>query len=411
MKVLHSIILTVCGAFCLWLSYQTQPKYSKENLAKSLIAENNVVDISLITGTSGNAFQGNIIRKYDYTYFDFSETLNLNITKQTCSVWAVVTTIFPPSDAIRLILNQTYCLVVVLDKKSDTLLWKFADNLTHVFILTVKKQQQIFPKFSQIIPFNHFGRKNIGYLFSILHGANNIWDFDDDNIGVPLLTLPIFSSIPTTAGISVNPYPFFDDRQSRIWPRGLPLENIKERLIIVDNKLTKNINVGVVQSLANNQPDVDAIFRFTREVPFNFNLNRTSAFLVPIDKFCPFNAQATLWYKQAFKYMILPITVHGRVSDIWRGYIMQKMSKQNNLHTLFVYPQVVQNRNFHRNGDDFIAEYPLYTKSECLLNHLHKQEFTDIHDLYISLYERGYVEYNDINLIKMWNYILEKYML
>ena len=32
------------------------------------------------------------------------------------------------------------------------------------------------------MPWNSFGRKNIGYLFAIAHGAKTIWDFDDDNI-------------------------------------------------------------------------------------------------------------------------------------------------------------------------------------------------------------------------------------
>ena len=33
-----------------------------------------------------------------------------------------------------------------------------------------------------MLPWNHFGRKNIGYLYAILHGATMIWDFDDDNM-------------------------------------------------------------------------------------------------------------------------------------------------------------------------------------------------------------------------------------
>ena len=32
------------------------------------------------------------------------------------------------------------------------------------------------------LPWNHFGRKNVGFLYAILHGAEIIWDFDDDNL-------------------------------------------------------------------------------------------------------------------------------------------------------------------------------------------------------------------------------------
>ena len=32
------------------------------------------------------------------------------------------------------------------------------------------------------LPWNHFGRKNIGYLYAISMGAKTIFDFDDDNM-------------------------------------------------------------------------------------------------------------------------------------------------------------------------------------------------------------------------------------
>ena len=35
--------------------------------------------------------------------------------------------------------------------------------------------------FVRALPWNHFGRKNIRYLYAIMHGAEVIWDFDDDN--------------------------------------------------------------------------------------------------------------------------------------------------------------------------------------------------------------------------------------
>ena len=36
-------------------------------------------------------------------------------------------------------------------------------------------------EFVRGIPWNNIGRKNIGYLFAIVHQAKTIWDFDDDN--------------------------------------------------------------------------------------------------------------------------------------------------------------------------------------------------------------------------------------
>ena len=37
-------------------------------------------------------------------------------------------------------------------------------------------------EFVDHLPWNSFGRKNIGYLFAISQGAKIIFDFDDDNI-------------------------------------------------------------------------------------------------------------------------------------------------------------------------------------------------------------------------------------
>ena len=71
------------------------------------------------------------------------------------------------------------------------------------------------------LPWNHFGRKNIGYLYAILHGATTVWDFDDDNM---LLTdKEIFEVLPSSGQnatiileavdytsnkkLSFNPYP------------------------------------------------------------------------------------------------------------------------------------------------------------------------------------------------------------
>ena len=61
----------------------------------------------------------------------------------------------------------------------------------NVVFLSVRDQRSMatrFPKLFELIPWNHFGRKNIGYLFAIEQGAEVIWDFDDDNTLIADLT-------------------------------------------------------------------------------------------------------------------------------------------------------------------------------------------------------------------------------
>lgn len=48
-----------------------------------------------------------------------------------------------------------------------------------------------------------------------------------------------------------------------------------------------------------------------------------------------YNAQATLHMYSALWSLMLPVTVHGRVSDIWRGYVAQKIMGLLGLRLVF----------------------------------------------------------------------------
>lgn len=48
--------------------------------------------------------------------------------------------------------------------------------------MSPEEQEQIDLDFVKILPWNSFGRKNIGYLYAIAKGAKVIFDFDDDNL-------------------------------------------------------------------------------------------------------------------------------------------------------------------------------------------------------------------------------------
>jgi len=57
----------------------------------------------------------------------------------------------------------------------------------NMFYFTIEKQKEWeridgpFGSFMHLTPWQHFCRKNIGYLYAILHGAEDIFDFDDEN--------------------------------------------------------------------------------------------------------------------------------------------------------------------------------------------------------------------------------------
>ena len=134
--------------------------------------------------------------------------------------------------------------------------------------------------------------------------------------------------------------------------------------------------------------------------------------VVPTNVFSPFNAQATLWKDIALPLLFLPCSVHGRVSDIYRSYIAQYIvhNALPKKKLVFTKPFVVQNRNAHNYLSDFNAELPLYEKAATLVEYLHKRQYQfqltigkNMVQLYVDLYERGYIEELDINLMHRWS--------
>lgn len=266
------------------------------------------------TATSGKLFKGEKVaeykgqRKFDKVELNHKALKHeFKLNSLRCDKWAVVTTIFEPSDAIkRQAQMPDWCLVVVGDKKGPKS-FNIEVPLKNFVFLTValqEKMQAHFPLLNSL-PWNHFGRKNVGYLYAILHGAQVVWDFDDDNKLISenhKFIIPGMASEKEKASVSqyfsslvepnsdydslvFNPYPLMRGETSTpapsCWPRGYPLDRIKKWSInasapevitmhpVLDFNLT---DIGIIQYLANYDPDVDAIYRLTQPMPLNFPL-------------------------------------------------------------------------------------------------------------------------------------------
>ena len=211
---------------------------------------------------------------------------------------------------------------------------------------------------NEYLPVGHYARKNIGYLYAIQQGAELIWETDDDTMLFermpPVYPVEIEAPFVSVKSGFVNLYTLFTQR--KVWPRGFPLDliNASECIEIVDQR----ISVPIQQSLVNNDPDVDSIYRLTIGELFDFD--RKGHYGLGKRQYCPFNSQATLWYKEAFGYMLLPGYVPMRVTDIWCGYIAEALLHLRDQTILFTEPTVVQNRNEHDLIADFTEELPLY---------------------------------------------------
>ena len=423
------------------LKFLQQPVLYAQNLFGS---DNTGTARNLSIGSTGTVFVGKKMRRFQGTvkFSSFQPPprgdFNLFRNDPWCRRWAVLTTIFEPTEAVRRQVRlRGWCLVVVADKKSPQTYetgWISGAGNEAVVYLDARKQRESKNEFVQAVRWNHFGRKNVGYVYAITHGAEVIWDFDDDNMlkfyiegAAPYgRVLTLDEAIPPSNTESVkarllhghthptfNPYPALGAPYLPSWPRGLPLSDIKvadcsyAEFKVVEIKVG---SLGVLQSLADYQPDVDAIYRLTMPNPFFFDrINEAKSIIIPRNVLTPYNGQATLHFKNSFWALLLPATVHGRVSDIWRSYIAQRLFWNTGLHLGFLpRPLVVQKRNVHNNIGDLNAEIDLYMKTDELIKFLLSWEGTgitlvgQIEQLWIDLYERNYIDIEDVHLVQLW---------
>ena len=395
------------------------------------------------SAATGYSFSGKVVRTFPVEALKFTAPSSRNppqrnLTDLTCAQWGVVTTIFQPSEAVhRWLKIEGWCLVIVGDKKSPKVYdtrWTPGEGNDAVVYLSPEDQEALNSEFVNALPWNNFGRKNVGFLYAIIHGAAVIWDFDDDNMlkfwipsAAPESAPSLSTAIPSSQSAGTiqvlepcnhsfptyNPYPALGAPTLPSWPRGLPLSHIKLTEGYESQLQVRNINhrsIAILQSLADHQPDMDAIYRITMPVPFSFQRsNETKPLLVPKGVFTPYNAQATLHLQPSFWALMLPTTVHGRVSDIWRSYFAQRLFWDLGLQVGFLArPIVVQDRNPHSNLADLDAERDLYQKSEHLVEFLGKWEskrktlVERVEELWVALYERQYIEHADVLLLQWW---------
>lgn len=270
-----------------------------------------------VTGVSGSIFKGGSVNTFtgpllfagtQQTTAETAARAALLSQGLWSAKWAVCTTIFRPSEAIMGVAAMEGWMVVVVGDKGSADFNFTAPNLVY---LTTKDQQALLRPLGQLgdlLPYKHFGRKNVGYLYAIAHRAEVIWDFDDDNVLKPGVTpaMPAADTIRTlqfpnsTAPCQAyNVYPDFLPSAARAgqphaWPRGFPLDLIRKpcNYSLVPGRVT---SIAVVQSLADNDPDVDGIFRLTRGVPFDFEASVKHSIAVPQGTLTPWNAQVS-WF-------------------------------------------------------------------------------------------------------------------
>jgi hypothetical protein len=274
----------------------------------------------------------------------------------------IITSINPPNAVLRAIADGASRygleLIVVGDTKSPN---TFA--LPGCRFLNVQAQLATGFRLASASPVAHYARKNIGYLLAISEGAELIIETDDDNLPrEEFFEARVRRQVaPAVAGAGwLNVYRYFSE--AMIWPRGLPLQAIHSPIQPLEQYGVDECDCPIQQGLADENPDVDAIYRLILPLPQNFRADRR----VVLGKgtWCPFNSQNTTWWSDAFPLLYLPSCCSFRMTDIWRSFVAQRIAWENGWQVLFHEPSVRQQRNQHDLMADFVEELPGYLHND-----------------------------------------------
>ena len=276
----------------------------------------------------------------------------------------VITSIAGPTPALRSLAAGArrggFDFILIGDEASPT-----SFELEDCDFYGLERQRELQFGLAQICPAPHYARKNIGYLLAMQRGATVIVETDDDTVAYAEFwqarKRPHASR--TIAGTGwVNIYRYFST--ANIWPRGLPLDETQTPVLARDALPVEELVCPIQQSLVDDDPDVDALYRMLLQLPFRFDKGQSIA--LTAGAWCPFNSQNTSWWPEAFPLMYLPAYCSFRMTDIWRSFVAQRLAWVNGWGVLFHEPTVSQTRNAHDLMRDFRDELPGYLENRAI---------------------------------------------
>ena len=336
---------------------------------------------------------------------DSKEWLKTFFCKDKC---VIITTINKPTETImKHIANTEYDVIIVGDNKTPD------DYKTlNCIYLDIVSQKKLFPELSELLPYNHYCRKNLGYLYAIKKGYKIIYETDDDNIPYDnfdnVLEYDNLQMITEKNNKFINIFKYFTNN-AHIWPRGLPLSLIKDEPNYLINDTREN--PSIINGLVENDPDVDALFRIICINQNTIKWEKNKAVLINNENVCVFNTQNTFWLNpELFICLLIPCTVSFRYCDILRGIINNIILKKTNNYIMYSSPNVIQNRNEHNLISDFKSEYEMYIHNENILDYIENNiddSVTSIKDMLLLIYNNlllnNVIKQKDVLILNKWN--------
>lgn len=279
----------------------------------------------------------------------------------------------------------------------------------------VDKQLTLPFDLAKITPTRHYSRKNLGYLLAIKNGATQLVETDDDNIPREEFWSEKKREVKSFEFKNtgwVNVYHYFT--KNIIWPRGFPLEELQKKQSDLTSLKYDFVNCPIQQGLADENPDVDAVYRLTYPLPLNFDIKVKLA--LGKNAWSPFNSQNTYWFKEAFALMYLPSYCSFRMTDIWRSYVAQRIAWECGWSILYHEPTVWQERNEHNLMKDFEDEISGYTNNLNICKELQNLQlksgqeniYANLISCYQKLIDINVIGKEEMPLLKAWILDIQK---
>lgn len=339
------------------------------------------------------------------------------LCKEKC---VIITTINKPTEAILKHINNTeYNVIIVGDNKTPD----DYKNL-HCIYLDIASQKKLFPELSELLPYNHYCRKNLGYLYAIKKGYTIIYETDDDNIPYDnfdnvLQYNTSVKMITEQNNTWINIFKYFTNN-AYIWPRGYPLSLLKTQQDYIFEET--NNTPSIINGLVENDPDVDALFRIVCNHQDSIKWEMNKQVVISNKNVCVFNTQNTFWLNSyLFVSMLIPSSVSFRYCDILRGIICNIILKKTDNYMMYSSPNVIQNRNEHDLIQDFKSEIEMYIHNESILDFIDQdivdqddERFVDgnsgkkkyieylIKRIYQNLLDKNVIKQLDMDILNKW---------
>jgi len=275
--------------------------------------------------------------------------------------------------------------------------------------LSLAAQREMDSTYARLCPERSYTRKNIAYLSAIRGGAELIIETDDDNFPKGGFWADRHRQV-NGDGVQepgwVNAYAGFSDRF--IYPRGLPLQVAQGTWERGLQRTPLEASCPIQQSLADRNPDVDAVYRMLYPLPFDFRQERP--LILSRGQWCPFNSQNTTFFQEVFPLLYLPAHCSFRMTDIWRSFVAQRIAWEFGWSVSFHSATVYQERNEHDLLRDFEEEIPGYLHNQKIIETLEQTPlstdpldiFHNLTDCYAALMRLGVVGIGEEALLEAW---------